>query len=266
MKSLEMHPKVLLACAWCGPVLVLFFFIGLVPLAGFIPPPDPSAGSTEIADMYRNDIDTVRAGLLMATISVGLFLPWGAAIAVLTRRAETGFPVLSYTQVASIGVGTLVAVLTCLVWSAAAFRPDEISPETTRMLNDVGWFLYLYTWPPFSVWAVAIAIAIFIDRRETPAFPRWAAYLNLWVAFLLVPAGLMLFFKDGAFAFNGLITFWVPTVAFFGWVVVMTALVIRAVQRHERATEAAAPGTPGSQKTTPPVPVAGVGAATQGAP
>jgi hypothetical protein len=243
MKQLGMNTTAMRIGAWCGPVLVLFFFIGLVPLAGFVPPPDPDAGATEIRHLYTDDLTAVRIGLLMSTVAVALFFPWGATIAVLTRRNEERFPILSYTQVACIAMCGIVALFTCLVWSWGAFRPDEISPDTTRSINDFGWFLYLYTWPPFSVWALAIGLAIIWDKSETPAFPRWAAYFNFWLAFLLVPAGLMLFFKTGPFAFDGLITFWVPTVVFFAWIPIMTGLVLRAVSRYELAAAGTAAAT-----------------------
>lgn len=252
----EMNPTAVRIGAWCGPVLVLFFFIGLVPLAGFVPPPDPSGSAAEIQRLYAEDLTAVRAGLLLSTVAVALFFPWGASIAVLTRRSESGFPILSYTQVACVGMCGIVALFTCLVWSWGAFRPDEISAETTRSINDFGWFLYLYTWPPFSVWALAIALAIFWDRSERPAFPRWAAYMNVWIAFLLIPAGLMLFFKDGAFAYNGLIAFWVPTVAFFVWIPIMTGLVLRAVNRYEDASAGApARAKPDEMAPATPAPV-----------
>ena len=240
MDRLAMNPTAVRLCAWTGPVLVFLFFVGLVPLAGFIPPPDPNGSPAEIQSLYTDDLTSVRIGLLLATSAVALFLPWGASIAVLTRRSETGFPVWSYTQVASVAMCVIVALLTCLVWSWGAFRPNDISPETTRSINDFGWFLYLYTWPPFTVWALAIGLAILWDNSERPAFPRWAAYMNFWVALLIVPAGLMLFFKSGPFAFDGIITFWVPTVAFFLWIPVMSWLVLRAVNQYEAASAGAA--------------------------
>ena len=43
----------------------------------------------------------------------------------------------------------------------------------------------------------------------------------------------MLFFKSRPFAYDGIITFWVPTVAFFAWIPVMTGLVLRAIRRNE---------------------------------
>jgi len=77
-----------------------------------------------------------------------------------------------------------------------------------------------------QLWALAVGIGVLMDKREEPAFPRWVAYMNFWLAFLLIPAGLMLFFKS-ARCVDGLVTFWVPNVAFFGWIIVMTWLVIK---------------------------------------
>jgi hypothetical protein len=228
-----MNTRVQLMCAWLGPVFVVLFFVGLVPLAGFVPPPSPTASSATIASMYRDHTTAIRLGLFLMTCSTALTIPWGLTIATWTKRAEGSFSILTYTQIACIGLSSLVGVLTGLVWSVAAFRP-EISPETTRMLNDFGWFLYLFTWPPFSVWALAIGIGVLLDKNEEPAFPRWVAYLNFWLAFLLIPAGLMLFFKTGPFAFDGVVTFWVPNVAFFGWIFVMTWLVIKAIRAEQR--------------------------------
>jgi hypothetical protein len=214
-------------------VFVLLFFLGLVPLAGFVPPPSPTASAGTIAAMYRDHPTAIRLGLLLMTTSTALTIPWGLTIATWTKRAEGSYSILTYVQIACIGLASLVGVLTGLTWSVAAFRP-EISAETVRMLNDFGWFLYLFTWPPFSVWALAIGVGVLVDKSEEPAFPRWVAYMNFWLAFLLIPAGLMLFFKTGPFAFDGVVTFWVPNVAFFGWIIVMTWLVIKAIRAEER--------------------------------
>jgi hypothetical protein len=58
---------------------------------------------------------------------------------------------------------------------------------------------------------------------------------------LIVPAGLMIFFKRGPFGFNGLITFWMPTAVFFTWICVMTYMVLRAISAEERRVAQAEP-------------------------
>src|SRR5205085_8458100 len=108
-------------------------------------------------------------GMLLSIFAVTLLAPWGVAIAAQTRPSEKGFPVLSDTQIACVAGGMALFVLDILVWAVASFRPDDVAPETTRMLNDFGWFLFLFAIPPFCVWIMAIALAILLDRGDAPA-------------------------------------------------------------------------------------------------
>lgn len=59
---------------------------------------------------------------------------------------------------------------------------------------------------PFIIQNLAIGTAVLTARAMT--FPRWVAYLNLWVAFALVPDVLACFFLSGPFAWNGIFVFW----------------------------------------------------------
>ena len=52
---------------------------------------------------------------------------------------------------------------------------------------------------------------------------------SLWLAFLVLPATLIVFFKHGPFAWTGLIGFWIPAAAFGVWYLVMAWVVLRAV-------------------------------------
>jgi hypothetical protein len=56
--------------------------------------------------------------------------------------------------------------------------------------------------------------------------------LNLWYAILAVPGGMIVFFHDGPLAWNGVIGFWVPVVAFFIWIVAVAVVVMRAIDRE----------------------------------
>ena len=42
---------------------------------------------------------------------------------------------------------------------------------------------------PFALWMVVIALAIFKDHNVPTLYPRWVAYLNVWCAILIFPAG-----------------------------------------------------------------------------
>jgi hypothetical protein len=70
------------------------------------------------------------------------------------------------------------------------------------------------------MWCVALAVAVFRDKREGEVreFPRWVGYLSLLTAFLFVLAGAALFFKEGGYAYNGLLGMYLPLAIFFVWV------------------------------------------------
>lgn len=227
------YPRFLALCAWMGPVVVTVFLIGFVAFARFFPPSSPAASSAEIAAMYVQNMTGIQIGCVIMILGSTMTIPWGLSIAALTRRIETGIPLFTYMQVACVGIALPLAVLLPTVWGTAAFRPDDVAPDITRMLHDLGWFLYLFTWPPFAVWCIAIGLPILGDTHADPVFPRWVGFFNLWVALLEAPAGLMIFFKTGPFGYNGLIAFYLPSIVYFAWIVVMTTTVIKAVNREK---------------------------------
>lgn len=71
-----------------------------------------------------------------------------------------------------------------MFWQIAAYR-DDTSPELVRLLNDMAWVPFVGMTSTAVVQAGALAYSMPGDRRPVPVFPRWAAYLNLWVMFVL---------------------------------------------------------------------------------
>jgi hypothetical protein len=53
------------------------------------------------------------------------------------------------------------------------------------------------------------------------------------VAFVEAPATLVIFFKTGPLAYNGLIALWVVVGDFFVWVMVMTVLTLKVIAKEE---------------------------------
>jgi hypothetical protein len=220
-----------LLCAWSGPASALLAILGMVVIGGFVPPQDPSDSAQEIANFYRDNDTQILIGMVIAMTGFTLFVPFGIGVAIQTRRIEDR-PVMTYIQIACVAIAALEGVMAAFIWGAAAFRPGEMDPDITRTLNDLGWFAFLFDIPPFAVWIGAIAIAIFRDRSDPPVFPRWVAYLNLWVALLIWPAELMAFFKTGPFAFNGLLALYLPAGLFFAWLVAMSIVLMGVIKRE----------------------------------
>jgi hypothetical protein len=221
---------------WSGPAMAVLTFVGAVLLGRFIPPfMDPSSAAAVVATKYAEHANGVRAGAIISAIGLSLIAPFGAAIAAQTRPAEGDRPFLTYVQVASIAVASVFVVLACTIWALTAFRPGDYPAELVRYSNDLAYFLFIFTWPPFTVWFVAIALAAFKDASEAP-FPRWSGYLCIWLAVQISAGSLIAFFKTGPFAFNGLFALYLPVALFFVWVVAMTVVMLRNVAGQRDST------------------------------
>lgn len=76
-----------------------------------------------------------------------------------------------------------------------------------------------------------MGFAILSAQNSGVMFPRWSGYFTLWVAALEMFSALSVFFYDGPFSYHGLVTFWVPAVSFFVWVLVLAVVQIRGSAR-----------------------------------
>lgn len=229
-----MNTKSQLLCAWCGVIFLVFFTIGWVLLARFLPPISPALSASDVAAIYQQNTGAIRIGLALAMIAAGFTAPWVAVIATQMKRIEGDAPVLTYSMLAAGAAGILILVIPTIIWTVAAFRPER-DAELIMLLNDFGWLLFVMTFSPFFIQNMVIGLAIFGDTAEAPIFPRWLGYFNIWVAILLVPGGLVTFFKTGPFAWDGILAFWVPLLVFFGWFVVMFMALLKAIKQQAQA-------------------------------
>lgn len=219
-----------LLCAWAGPVFVLVFLAGLL-VAGFVPPPSPALGAERIADEIVRDREQIRAGLILALASVGLYAFFSAGLSVQLKRIEGLHSPMTYAQL-GLGVLAVLLVIFPLMWLlTATYRPGR-SEDLIHLLSDMAWFPFVGAWMTVVYQWIATAVAIFQDERETPVFPRWAAYFNLWVAAQSLPSTLLFVVHDGPFAWDGIFSFWLALTAFAGWILVMFVLMLRAVNRQ----------------------------------
>lgn len=218
-------------CVWTGPVMVLGWVASFVFLAGFIPPPAPGKTPDEVVAMYSAQPELIRLGLVLTMFASALLVPFAAVISAQMRRIEGPRAVLAPTQLVSAGLLALEFIIPLMVWQTAAYRP-EIGPVLVRMLNDMGWLMFVGVISSAVVEFACIGLVILADERRVRVFPRWAGYFNLWVAFLVVPAGVVPFFKSGPFAWNGAFAFFLPLVVFATWIAVMVVLLRRAITQE----------------------------------
>ncbi|WP_293043043.1 hypothetical protein [Mycobacterium sp.] len=216
--------------------MVLIWFATFIFVMGFFPPSRPSASADQIRQLYADNTVLIKIGLVVVMAASALLVPWSAAISGQLRRIE-GARALATTQVVSCGLLSLEFITPIGVWMAGAFRFDGRAAEITEALHDVGWILFVTV--IWSLWVQmwCIVAAILIDRRPRPVLPRWLAYLTAWAALLITPAGMVLFFKTGPFAWNGIVGIYIPLAAFAIW---MGAI---SYEVHKALTQQIAEGT-----------------------
>lgn len=221
-----------LTLAWCGPAMVVTFIIGSVVLARYLPPwIAPGDSAERVAEIYADNADRIRIGLVFTVIAYALMGTWGVAVATQTRRKEGMFPALTYAQLTAMAAGTAQIVVNTGLWAAASFRAGEIDPEITQALNDAGFIILLGTWVPFTIWAIAVGLSILLDKSRETVFPRWSAWLSIWAGIGFIPGGTVWFFKDGAFGWQGAVCLYVPFAVFGAWVLTFSYLAMRNVKR-----------------------------------
>jgi hypothetical protein len=219
-------------CVWSGPLLIVLFTGGFV-VAGFLPPPAPSQTAEQVRQLFIDDQFRIRVGLVLLLFGAALSFPWVGVLTIHVKRVEGRWAPLALTQFAAGLILSLPFMFPTMVWGAAAYRPHERSPELTQGLNDLAWLPFIGIGTNSIVQSLAIALVILRDKGERPVFPRWSAYFNIWVAALLAPGCLVIFFQSGPFAWNGLFAFWVPLTAFGSWFVVMAVLLFRAIAAQQ---------------------------------
>lgn len=223
------------ACAWAGPVFVVFFLVGFLLLAGFVPPHEPTMSAEAVAKSYADHHITIILGFAVCMLGVGLTVPWGASLAVQIARIEGGFYGLSMTTLVAGCLSNFLFLPCFMFWVAAAYRPER-DPQLILLLNDMAWIALVMMVSMAVIQCVAMGLAILNDKRAEPILPRWAGYFNFWVAVLFMPGTVNALFKTGPFAWNGFFVFWLPLVVFTVWILVNTAVVLKALGAQARAT------------------------------
>jgi hypothetical protein len=217
--------------AWSGIPFVTLFVVGMVAFAGFVPPPSPADSAEQIAAIFRDNTNGIRFGLVLVFLATILLLFYGAELTHQTRRIAGASRALCYVQIASVSAAVLIIDIPVMLWWTAALRPERPA-EFLRLLDDVGWMIFIVGFVPYVAWAIAVGLAILSDVASAPIYPRWSGYLSLFVGLVQIPPVMLVFFKSGPFAWDGLISWWLPAIDFFGWIVVMMALTATAARRQ----------------------------------
>ncbi|KAH7133992.1 integral membrane protein [Dactylonectria macrodidyma] len=215
--------------ALCGPLAILFFFIGL-PGAGWLPPIPPSRSPERVVEHYKSHETGIKAGSALMTF-VGFFFPMytSAISGQLSRIPGVPTTVLN-AQLLGGCLGGLFLCLPAYFFAATAYRLER-PPELTQLLNDVSWILFAMPFASLLAQDLAFSYAILLDRRPRPLFPRWLSFVTTGLTLTFWPAIGVHCVRSGAVAWNGGLAFWTAGVGGGVQIIVISIFVWKAIDR-----------------------------------
>ena len=214
---------------WCGTIFTIGLPLGWGVIASFLTPPvSPSASAGEVAVFFANGGVLQKVGLMIALASVGGLLPMAGVLADQMRRMEGARPVWAQTQLTCATLLVWLLSAAFVFFAAAAFRADR-DPQLIQLLHDLGWLTFITPVAMVVVWMASVGAAILSDQGEPPVMARWVGYLSIWAALLSAPGFAALLFHRGPFAWNGLLSLWIPLAIFLVWWITLTVHLLRAI-------------------------------------
>jgi hypothetical protein len=215
-------------CAWSGTLCLVLMVVGFVLLAGFIPARPPGQTAEQTAQFLLENRDLVKWGLIVSMFGAPLLMTFAASISIHMRRIEGQYPVLAITELGLGAILVLEFIYLIFFWQTATYRADR-APELIQLLNDMGWIPFVGLTSTIVLQVTVFGIAILLDRRERPIFPRWLGYYNLWVALMFLPGTFNVFYLSGPLSRNGIIAWYIPLAVFATWLVITSFYLSRAV-------------------------------------
>ena len=216
-------------CWWVLPVFYNLFGLIFVPLARVMPPPRPDRTPAEIAGFIHAHAVTIQIGFGLLMVVIGFGGIANGFVAFQMKRMSVS-PAFAYAYIATLAVGALPGCLfAAFSFLAAAFRPDR-DPQIIALLYDIGLLTFVGSLGCFAAQYLVLAVAIFLDKNKV--FPTWLAYVTIWQIVTELVAAPVFIFKDGPFAWNGSISFYLGTAVFVVYEVSLIVLLFNAVRRQ----------------------------------
>ena len=226
--------------AWSGPLFLITFMIFWGVLGTNLPAPvSPALNPHDVAARYMGSWTEMRVGFGLSLIAVVLYLPWTALLTVQMARIEGRFPVLSLLQLLGGGLTVVVVSFSAMFWAVALFRPDR-DPAQMQLLNDLGWLSIDLQYACTTLQMYAAAAVGLADKSAKPLFPRWVCWLTIICGTSFFPASLTGVMTTGAFAWDGVGSYYFPYFCWLCWYGIASLYMIAKVRRRMVAPQAQA--------------------------
>lgn len=219
-----------LLSAWSGPAFLVTFIIFWGVLGTNLPAPvSPALNPHDVLARYLGSWTEMRVGFTLSLIAVVLYLPWTALLTVQMARIEGKFPVLSLLQLLGGGLTVFVVSMSAVFWAVATFRPERDAAEM-QLLNDLGWLTIDLQYACTTLQMYAMAAVGLADKSPKKLFPAWVCWLTIFCGTSFFPASLTGLTTTGAFAWDGVGSYYFPYFCWLCWYAVASLYMIREVR------------------------------------
>jgi len=223
---------------WLVPFFGAIMLVVFVAFPGFFPPMSPQMTADQVADFYAQNANMIRFSMITFNLCAIMLIPFFMTIVVQMKRMSLPSHVLAYSYLAAAATGATLFAIADIFWLIAAYRPTR-DPQLILLLNDMAWLVFIAPVGAVVVQNLCLALAVYLDARPHPIFPRWVAPFNLVTAAAMTPAVCAVIFKTGPLAWDGFVSFWLRIGAFAVYIAVMFFVVRAAICRQaaEEPTE-----------------------------
>jgi hypothetical protein len=199
--------KIGLCCAWIFSALTV---VGWLGIAHFYQPAPADLGLEATRTWF---LETHRSGIIVGCsifyVACAFLVPASIQFGIMLAKIEGRWPLWSITTAVSGIFISLIVFLNACAWIVSAYRP-EFGADVVQAFSDWAWLAFLLGWVYLALEMIASGIVELHDDRETPIVPRWFAWATLAGALTLVTAAGPAFLQSGAFAYHGLLGFYLP--------------------------------------------------------
>lgn len=227
------NPNVDLWMAWYAVVGfynmfgIIFFIVSRTQ-----PPPKAWWGLPRVSQWFQDNHLGLLAGFGITFLVIAFSITANALIAYSMRRMSVSRVfAYSYLIIYSLA-GVPGMLLTCIALVTGAYRPDR-DPEIIQALYDLGFLAFSGTMGIFLIGSLIWAIAIILDKNRI--LPKWFGYFNICNALTEVVVATCCIYKDGPFAWNGSISFFINMVVFGVYTGCFIVLLQKMIERDDAA-------------------------------
>ncbi|MDR3659402.1 MAG: hypothetical protein P4L86_03135 [Mycobacterium sp.] len=207
--------------------------VAFAAFPGFFPPMSPSMTAGQVAAFYAQHSASIRFSMITFNLCAIMLIPFFMTVAVQMKRMSLPSHVLAYSYLGAAATGATLFAIADMFWLIAAYRPER-DPQLVLLLNDMAWLVFIAPVGAVVVMNLCLALAVYLDTRPQPIFPRWVAPFNILTAAAMTPAACAVIFKDGPLAWNGVVSFWLRLGAFAAYIAVMFVVVRSAIAAQAR--------------------------------